>query len=345
MEQERRSIRIGLAAIICAVFIQLLSSGVPQAVAAFLTTPEAASFILYLETGRVFRITGAETQPQPTQETEEPTQPQPEQPQQEDPEPQRAVFSAEDATLLKVQNNTRYPFKAEQWLTQPLNWDLTQEEPTVLILHTHTTESYTQTEGYDYQESSKYRCLDEDYNMNRVGSFLAQLLRQQGISVLHDTTIHDYPSYTGSYNASRKTAQAYLEEYPSICLILDLHRDALETQSGKQLSTHTTVNGVSTAQLMLVVGTDAGGLKHPQWEQNMALAVKLHAQLEKNAPGICRPISFRSQRFNQDLCPGTLLVEVGAAGDSFPEALAAAQILAQAITDLAQGAESADSTS
>ncbi len=341
MEQERRSIRVGLAAIACAVVVHLLSSGAPQAVATFLRTPEVASFIIYLQTGRVVRASQI-SRPQ-EQQVLGPTAPSGELPAPE--EDDRAVFSATDAALLQVQNSTRYPVTPELWLTQPLTWNLKQEAPTVLILHTHTTESYTQTEGYRYQESSRYRCLDRNYNMARVGSYLAQLLQEQGIQVLHDATIHDYPSYTGSYNASRKTAREYLAQYPSICLVLDLHRDAADSAGGSQLDTGIVIDGIPTAQLMLVMGSDAGGLEHPNWQENMALAVKLQAQLEKNAPGICRPMSFRTQRFNQDLSPGWLLVEMGAAGDTFPEVLAATQVLAQSIIDLAQGAVPADSTS
>ena len=121
--------------------------------------------------------------------------------------------------------------------------------------------------------------------------------------------------------------------------MLEIHRDAVESSNGEQLGFTTTVNGRETARLMMVVGSDAGGLTHPNWPENMSLAVKLHAQLEKLAPGSCRPISFRSQRFNQDLSPGALIVEVGAAGNTQAEALAAAELLGQAILDLAKGSQ------
>ena len=119
--------------------------------------------------------------------------------------------------------------------------------------------------------------------------------------------------------------------------MLDIHRDSVTDKNGKQVRLTADINGKKSAQLMLVVGTDANGLKHPDWPDNMALAVKLHAQLEKSVPGICRPISFRKQRFNQDLSPGALIVEVGAAGNSRQEALLAAEQLARAILALAKG--------
>jgi stage II sporulation protein P len=161
-------------------------------------------------------------------------------------------------------------------------------------------------------------------------------LEAGGITAIHDRELHDYPEYTGAYNHSREAAQYYLEKFPSIQLILDLHRDALE-QNGKQLRTAATVNGQPSAQLMLVMGTDESGLTHENWEKNLSLGLKLHLQLERQTPGITRPMALRSQRFNQDLLPGALLVEVGAAGNTHTEALLAAEQLAHAIAALAKG--------
>jgi stage II sporulation protein P len=137
----------------------------------------------------------------------------------------------------------------------------------------------------------------------------------------------------------------WLEQYPSISLVIDLHRDAAGDSAAGQLKTQVSIDGTSSAQLMIVVGSNAGGRQHPNWKENFALAAKLHTQLEKRFPGICRPISFRTERFNQDLSPGALLIEVGAAGDTLEEALAAAAFLAEGISNLALGTITADSTS
>ena len=137
---------------------------------------------------------------------------------------------------------------------------------------------------------------------------------------------------------TRADIEAYLKEYPSICLVLDLHRDA-SGDINDQMRTKATVNGQASAQLMLVVGSNGTGLKHPDWQKNLALALKLQVQLERQAPGICRNINLRGQRFNQDESPGALLVEVGAAGNTHREALTAVEVLAQAILDLAHGAQ------
>ncbi len=334
MDREKLCLRIGALAIAGALLLRLCSGGALGAVVEALSSPEAVSVMLYLETGRVVR----------------PAQPQtPKNPEEQDPTPipeesvptmpaetfLQTTFSEEDASLVEVNSVCGYDTDLPALLQTPLNWDLTQKEPTVLILHTHATESYTKTE--DYTETSAYRTLDAGYNVVSIGAELKKLLEAGGIGVIHDTTLHDYPSYSSSYSHARKQIRAYLEEYPSIALVLDIHRDAVENSRGEQVAFTEDCNGQKAARLMMVVGTDANGLNHPNWQENMALAVKLHAQLEKNIPGICRPISFRPQRFNQDLSTGGMLIEVGSAGNTRQEALEGVRLLAQAILELSQG--------
>ena len=228
-------------------------------------------------------------------------------------------------------NNPPFDFHLHN-LTQYLN--LTREEPTVLILHTHATESYTQTEVYE--ESAAYRTLDDRFNMISLGKELARCLEAEGIMTIHDETSYDYPSYSGAYNRAREAVKTHLEENPSICLILDLHRDALEGEDGKQLGyTQQTPEGTA-AKMMIVCGSDAGGLNYPNWQENLSLGLRFQGVLERNCPGLCRPLSFRTGRYNQDLMGNMLLVEVGAAGNTRQEALLAVRELARAIADMAQ---------
>ena len=345
MDREQRSIRVGLLVIACAVALRLLTAPVPQPLASFFQKPEVASFLVYLQTGRVVRtdVPPAPTQPpkdalvQGESATAAPTAPLKTEPQ--------VLFQAEDAQAVEVSAYNGYRVDVAQLLLSQLELNLGGGEPAVLILHTHATESYRKNQTDTYQESSAYRTLDTGYNMVRVGAQLAQQLQEKGIGVLHDTTFHDYPSYNDSYNNARKTIESYLAQYPSIQLVLDIHRDAADLSSGQQLTTHAISNGVESSQLMMVVGTNANGLHHPNWQKNMAFAIKLHALLEKENPGICRPISFRAERFNQDLSPGALIVEVGAAGDTLSQALTAVTALGEAITALSSGSAAADSTS
>jgi len=329
MENRNRVIRMGLTVLAWAAVLMVL-----QPLARVVSRPEVASFLIYLETGQVVKmelLPPQQTQPPATEATQ--------------PAQSQLLFREEDAREVEIQYFWDCAVDAQAMLLSDLRWDLTQWGPRVLIVHSHATESYTQTGQDTYTPSAPYRTLDTDHNMVRVGAELKTALEALGIGVIHDTTLHDYPAYNDSYIRSRESVEVLLEKYPSICLVLDLHRDAVELDQGKQLSTRTDVGGTPGTQLMLVVGSNAGGRVHPDWEENMALAVKLHTQLEKRYPGLCRPISVRTERFNQDLSPGALLVEVGAAGDTLEDALVSVRALAQAIGDLALGAGAADSTS
>lgn len=330
MNWEQKSIRIGAAVICCAILLRLLGGGGAGRLLRAITSPEAVSVLLFLETGRVVREP-TPTTVQTTAPTEATQPPQTLPPATQPPVLSVPVFSDSDASLVKVNNACGYDAQVAARLTQALQWDLTAAAPTVLILHSHGTESYAGSDGYRSQ------ALDQ--NMVAIGDRLVQVLEAGGVRAVHDRQLHDSPSYSSAYNNSRKSVESYLAQYPSIELVLDIHRDAVEDSDGQQMDF--TLEGM--AQLMLVVGTDASGLSHPHWPENMSLAVKLHAQLERLKPGICRPISFRSQRFNQDLSPGALIVEVGAAGNTQQQALAAAELLGQAVLELAKGAQGAQS--
>lgn len=339
MDQERRSLRVGAMVLAAAVVLRLISSGVLQPLVQALSKPETVAVLMYLETGRAIRYYDDMTYPaeSPALDSAETTT-----------TPMAAeapVFTATDLDRVEMDYDCDYAPDLQTLLLQPLDWDLMADEPTVLILHTHTTESYTRSEGEDYEESSDYRTLDERYNMLSIGDAVTEKLEAAGIAVVHDRGLHDYPSYNGSYADAREAMEEYLAQYPSIRLVLDLHRDAADTPDG-QMDTSAQVNGEESAQLMMVVGTDAGGLDHPNWQENLALALKLHAQLERQNPGLCRPISLRTERFNGDESPGALLIEVGAAGNTHAEALRAAEALADGILALAKGANvTANSTS
>jgi len=325
MNTEQKILRLSALVVGLAILLRLFGSG--------LTLPDIfnyqnlPSIMVFLGTGRLVSLhqslADSHTQLPQTNagQSKKPTQ--------------QALFTAEDAALVELYRYCDLPVDIPALLEQPLSWDLTEDGPAVLILHTHSSESYTQTENY--QESSPYRTLDEDYNVISIGDKISQVLETGGVQVLHDKTMHDYPSYNGSYAHAREAIRTYLEKYPSIRMVLDIHRDAAEDGSGEQINYTVQTDKGESAKLMLVVGTDAGGLEHPLWQENMALAVKLHAQLQKANPDICRPISFRASRFNQDLSPGALLVEVGAAGNTRQQALVAAEILAEEILGLAKG--------
>lgn len=302
--------RAGAFAVIGALVLRLGGSSLPQKFVDLMADPKVAEVILFVETGR--RVAALRTVLDHEAESAAPVLKMP------------IRFSQEDAALVTLHSSASKDADISGLLAQPLQWSLYEKEPTVLILHTHTSESYTG----DYEQDSAYRTLDEQYNMLRVGQALTERLEQAGIGVIHDRSFHDYPSYNGAYSHARTSIEEYLAQYPSIRLVIDLHRDAVADSRGSQLA-YTTGDA---AQLMLVIGTN-----HTAWTENMALAVKVQARLEQLQPGLCRPMALRAQRFNQDLCPGTLLIEVGAAGNTLDQALNAVDPLSKAIIDLAEG--------
>lgn len=315
--------------ILYACILRLGISGVPGTVKAWMMDNPLPLFSIFSETGRNVRFSASsEVISDHFRESPAPWIQ----------KPDKAGFVPGDLDLVEVDYDCDRRPDLEALLTRPLDWNLKGESPTVLILHTHTTESYTKS-GEKYEETARFRTLSEGHNMLSVGDAVTEILTAAGIGVIHDRAIHDYPSYNGSYVHSRSAAEQILEEYPSVCLVLDLHRDALETTAGTQLRTLAQVKGMPSAQLMIVVGTDVTRSAHENWEENLSLALKLHVQLERLSPGIMRPLNLRAQRFNQDLSPGALLVEVGAAGNTRQEALAAAAQLAEAIVSLAEGTE------
>lgn len=325
MDLQERTKAFGGILLFLALLTRLLVPGTVTAIREYPEKPEHTAFLIYLETGIDTRSSFSPAQagsdetataPPPAQAAPETTAP----------------MEKPDAARIEVYYGTKVDADLQALLDAPLTLQKPAGLPSVLLYSTHSTESYT-PEGEAYKPSGDYRTLDRSYNMLSIGQALEENLQTQGFTVLRDDAVHDSPSYNYAYSHARKSAAALLNENPTVELVLDLHRDAVETRTG-QLRPLAPGSTVPTAQIMLVVGTDGSGLKHDNWEKNLSLALKLHTILEEISPGIMRPLSIRAQRFNQDLSDGALLVEIGAAGNSRAEALAAAKILGTAIGEL-----------
>lgn len=211
------------------------------------------------------------------------------------------------------------------------------EGPQILILHSHGSEAYSQSDGLTYQESDSYRTTDCSRNMVRVGEEMAQIFRENGFEVIHDTNLYDYPAYNGAYDRSGAAVKDWLAKYPSIKIILDVHRDALVGNDGSIYKLVSQENGEKVAQVMLVVGTDGGGAAHPYWIDNLALAIRYQQELISDYVTLARPIVLRNSRYNQNLSTGSLLVEVGGHGNTLTEALAGARLFAQSVSQVLLG--------
>lgn len=259
---------MGYTAVLCALLLRLFAAGVPQKLYMQHLQPNIASLFEKQETGRDVRFSSSiDTFTPDFMESPPPSLP-------EVTEVPLPTFSGEEDVDLYYAVKKQPDIAA--LLAKPLIWDLRSEEPAVLILHTHTTESYTRKDE-DYRESSSWRTLEEEYNMVSIGQIVGQILEENGIRVIHHKELNDYPSYNGSYTRARKTLRELLKEHPGIQLVLDLHRDAAGDEKN-QMRTLATVAGQASAQLMLVIGTN-----HDAYEENLSLALKLHAQLETQA--------------------------------------------------------------
>ncbi len=305
------SVRRWAVTVFLCLCVYLFGTALGQDAAAF-------SLLLYAQTGTLPPTEA--TQPQnftsPTEITQPTAAPE---------RPPEAVISFSPDEIPAISYLTDVAVDPEALLCGSLDWDLTGGQPTVLILHTHTTEGYLDT--YDREN---YRTRQESGNMIAIGEEVARVLALGGVTAIHDKTVHDDPDYNGAYSASRETIAHYLQEYPTIRMVLDLHRDAVSGE--KPLVTAATVDGQKSAQIAMVLGANWAG-----WEENFSLGLKLMALLEREHPGITRPISLRSKYYNLDLCPGSLLIEMGATGNTKEEALIAANALANAILELAKG--------
>lgn len=233
-----------------------------------------------------------------------------------------------------ISNSTSYTLSPQE-LEMPFQAALTGQGPQILILHSHGSEGYTPALDTGIVWSGDHRTTDLRCNVVRAGDVMADVFAQAGIAVLHDRTLHDYPEYAGSYDRSLASIDRYLKEYPSIRFILDVHRDAIEDSAGRQIKTVSHIQGQGTAaQLSIVVGSDGGGLSHPQWRENLRLAAAIQEQILTAYPTLMRPLLLRNSRYNQHTAPGALLVEVGTAGNAPEEADLAARLFAQEMVEV-----------
>lgn len=235
-----------------------------------------------------------------------------------------------------ISNSTDYTLNPQE-LTETFAAEMSGEGPQILILHSHGSEGYTPPAGEEVVWSGNLRTTDSRYNVVGVGDAMAEVFSAAGISVIHDRTLYDYPSYNDAYDRSLAAIQSYLAQYPSIRFVLDVHRDAIEDADGNQYKVVSTVEAGTSAQLTLVVGSDGGGLSHPNWKENLKLAVALQDNILQQYPTLMRPLLLRNSRYNQHATTGSLLVEVGAAGNSPDEAELAGRLFAQNMVEVLEG--------
>ena len=288
-------------------------------------------------------VTASAQEPKPTEAADEsdalllvavrPSEKQPqsaEAPPEETPyAPTAEVLAADLSAASKIHNSTGLTVDAAALAAEGVNLTLAADAPQVLIFHTHSSEAYTPDGTDRYEASDPYRTEDKAYSVIRVGDVLTETLENCGLTVVHDREIYDYPSYTGSYGRSGAAVEDYLKQYPSIKIVIDLHRDALG--SGDVVyKTNAQIDGRTSAQVMMLVGTGENGLWHPYWQENLKLALYLQNAMDARYPTLARPIELVSERYNQQLSTGMMILEVGSNGNTLREAMTAVELFGNA---------------
>lgn len=208
--------------------------------------------------------------------------------------------------------------------------------PTVLIIHTHGTESYSKSGAISYGDNGGdlARSENTEENVVAVGKILSDELNKLGIRTLHCEIMHDKDQYRSSYERSEETIRYYLKKYPTIKLVIDLHRDSIINSEGEIIRPVALADGTPTAQVMCVVGSSWGGEANNKWEDNLALALQLRQNLNEKNNNICRPPYLKASTYNQEIAPYSLLLEIGACGNSLEEACNAARLIAVSLAEL-----------
>ena len=236
---------------------------------------------------------------------------------------------------VRVKNTTdTKSLDIESVLSKPLELSVDKSKPAVLIFHSHTSEGYEMIERSWYACDYIARSNDENRNIVRVGTEIANYLTELGYTVIHDKTIHD-DSYNASYSESRKTVAKHLEEHPEIQIVLDIHRDAITLDSGTKIKPVNTVNGKKAAQLMIITGAEEGKVEDfPDWEYNLRFALQLQKKCETMFPGLMRPVLFSQRKYNMDMTRFSLLIEMGSEANTLEEACYSGRMLAAALASL-----------
>ncbi len=227
---------------------------------------------------------------------------------------------------VKIKNEVGY--KLTQEILTP---NITVNKENVLIYHTHSCESYTQSEKYKYKQTGNFRTTDKNYSVIRVGNELEKQLRTYGYNVIHDESYHDYPSYSGSYTSSLKTVTKLLEENPNTDVAIDIHRDAI---GDSKYAPTVKIGDEYAAQLMFVIGGNESSIKHESWAQNLKFAIKVQEKANELYPGLFKPIILRGSGYNQHVSKAATIIEVGATGNTLDQTLVSMKYLAKVISEV-----------
>ena len=242
---------------------------------------------------------------------------------------------------VAIKNNSKAAVDIAAALAHRPVWtaDPNETAPQVLITHTHTTECYLEKDNGVYAPDDNSRTDDPAKNMVAVGEAVAAQLRMAGIGVVHDTAVHDQP-YTGAYGHSKAAIQAFLKQYPTIRVVLDIHRDAIYPDDNSRIKPTVVIDGKKAAQVMIIVGMmNTKNVPNAYVQDNLALGARLQQRLHTDHPGLMRPLNLANARYNQQLNAGSVLLEMGSDVNTLDEALYAAELVGQGLVQVLRDCE------
>ncbi len=228
-----------------------------------------------------------------------------------------------------------YKLNIEELLKQKAELNIKDiSKPTILVYHSHTTESYTLLDVGYYTKSFDLRSENETKNMVRVGDDLVKYLKKMGFNVIHDRKIHD-KNYNSAYDLSRESIEQYLEKYPSIEITIDVHRDDITYQNNTKVKPTAVINGKKAARMMIIAGAQYGSIKsYPDWEYNLRFDLAVQNKVNEMYKGLMRPILFAERKYNMDETRNSFLLEVGTDANTLDEACYSARLFATALGEL-----------
>ena len=252
------------------------------------------------------------------------------------PDDRRAPVKTIDAAQKSpnsIGNETSYSIDVESMLAARPDINMNSDGPKVLITHTHATEAYAPNGAAFYDINASDRSTDTEKNVVAVGDVMADVFKSHGIDVIHDTELHDEPSFNGSYAHSLAKVTEYKKQSPSIQVVFDIHRDSIVYADNTKARVAAEIDGKAASQLMFVVGTDEKGLFNPDWRMNMTAALHFQKEISQKYPKLMRHINLRRERFNGHTSHASMIIETGTSGNSLEESKYAIGLAAECIAD------------
>ncbi len=253
-------------------------------------------------------------------------------------------YSRQNATSefngIYLRNTTlNHKVNITDYINKKVCAEVNKSQPSVLIYHTHGSETYELLDrGYYTNERSSISNNPEE-NVIRVGEEICKVLEKNGYKTIHDKTLYD-EEYGGAYDRSYENVKKLLKENTSIQVVLDIHRGTIYQKDGSRIKPVTQIGDRKIAQIQIISGCEDGNVTgFPDWEKNFTFALNLQKKLVDSSPTIARPLNLCSRKYNMDLMPCALQVEIGTDANTLLEAVYSAELLAESLTALLKECE------